>query len=513
MGSVVSDYFIKSYSYEKKAAWNDFIPTLARALLYLGVMKTAIHHILITTALVLIMIQAPGAAAQEGPTEHELAVIAYINQAREDPLGMAESMGMDPNQILEDFPDWSELLENGMLPLLPDERLRESASVHVEDMLENNYYGKVSPDGATPEDRIIAAGYAPETCGESIGMRGFVNFIPAEEAAWKLFEKMFENELDPAWTGERNILNPDFREVGVRMMAGAYSVSDVPWNVYMIVCDFGMEQQDLKVERILIARINEARMNPLAVLDALEIDAEDAAEALGDDAGVLIHGLPPLARDEQLHEAAWAHNLDMLENLYLSHVSPDGAQPMDRVADADYDALMCDEIIGARISEGAEDPWEIADTLFEEAVRNELGGVSAERLIFNPEPTEIGVAFTSMALDADRAIHLIVVVAAKPAEARWFALGSVFMDGNGDQIFDPGEEAQGLQVSLRYYYDQQEIMAETETDIVGGWKLPMPLIHPFLLIVLDSEDVLMYEHAIAAAGENVQHDIPIPTGD
>ncbi|MCP4689767.1 MAG: hypothetical protein GY859_17070 [Desulfobacterales bacterium] len=461
------------------------------------------------------MIQAPSVMAQDSPSEHELAVIAYINQARQAPLAVAESMGMDTDRILDDFPEWSEILQEGMVPVVPDKRLYASASGHVEDMLTNNYYSRVSRDGMTWEDRILDAGYPPTTCGETIGMLGFINFINPNDAALKLFEKMYENELDPAWTGQRNILNPDLREVGVSLRAGVYSISGSPWNTYMVVCDYGTDKNEL-TERILMSKINEARENPGALIAAMEIEAEEAASVFGDEAWVLNSGLPPLAWDDRLRTAALKHNLDMLEKLYFSNISQDGRALSERIADAGYEAENSAEVLGYWISESANDPWKIADVLFAEAARSELDGTTLNRGIFNPNPRELGIAVTSTGFDLGEAgeptLNLMVADMAGPTEGRLFAVGRVFMDRNGDQTFDPGEEAPGLVVSLRNYFDLREIMAETLTDIIGGWQLPVQILFPFMLQVSDHNGAILYERLIASNGNNLQLDISISHG-
>ncbi len=481
-------------------------------MLYFMGMKTKLHHILIAAAMMLILGMAPISAAQEAPSEHELAVIDLVNQARRAPLAMAESLGLDPGKILEDLPELSELLENGMLPVRPDQRLFDSAAAHAEDMLERNYHDKTTPEGLTHEERIIATGYTPTVAGEAIGMRGFVNFIPQEKAARKMFEKMFEDELDPTWTGERVILNPDLRDMGVGLAAGVYSVSDVPWNVYMIVCDFGTNEEERMVERILMSRINQVRLNPTVTLEELGIDPGATAEALGEDAWVLNFGLPPLAWHDRLHLAALAHNLDMLERLYFDETSPDGVEPLDRAEAAGHDAIESAETLAAHV-EIPGDPWTIAEALFAAAVERELTVLSRDRTIFNPDLTELGVACTFTGLEPGRAdgpaLHLMVVDAAKPAEPRSFAMGQVFMDRNGDQLIDPGEEAGGLRISLRNYYARDEIVAETVTGLMGEWQLELSIFQPYILKVFDADDVLLYEHAIADAGENFRHNIPI----
>ena len=76
----------------------------------------------------------------------EEALLALINQARENPLETAAALGMDPEKIVEDFPELEEMFEAGLSPLTINEQLVQTADEHTEDMFERGYYSSVTPD-------------------------------------------------------------------------------------------------------------------------------------------------------------------------------------------------------------------------------------------------------------------------------------------------------------------------------------------------------------------------------
>ncbi|WP_162907438.1 CAP domain-containing protein [Allorhizocola rhizosphaerae] len=99
----------------------------------------------------------------------------------------------------------------GLRPLAWSERLALAAERHARDMLERNFYSHWAPEGLSPSDRALAAGY-PWGCGENI--------------AWNL---RTVGEVHQAWMaseGHRaNILNPRYVVLGCGH-AGGYWVEN-----------------------------------------------------------------------------------------------------------------------------------------------------------------------------------------------------------------------------------------------------------------------------------------------
>ncbi len=300
----------------------------------LSVMKRALH-IGVTLLALWGWAVNPARVGATSPTDVEAGLLELINQARAHPLAAAEALGLDPERLLADLPELRHILEAGLPPLTWNARLQAAAGAHTADMLANSYYGHDSPAGQKTEDRIRAAGYRPFAYGESLGLLGFVNFVGPKEAAASIFANMFQDELSPSPATKRNILDPLFREVGVGLNGGAFSWHGSIANVYLASCVFAVSDADA-AEAALQRKINEIRQNPASAVEGLGMTLGAAREALGERAAVLDTGLPPLAWNEKLWEAARNHSADMLQRGYFSSVSPEGVGVAERVAAAGY---------------------------------------------------------------------------------------------------------------------------------------------------------------------------------
>lgn len=63
-----------------------------------------------------------------------------------------------------------ERAKNGRNPLTPDDRLTQAARGHSQDMADHDYFSHTGLNGSSPGDRITAAGYIWNYCGENIAM-------------------------------------------------------------------------------------------------------------------------------------------------------------------------------------------------------------------------------------------------------------------------------------------------------------------------------------------------------
>jgi len=98
---------------------------------------------------------------------------------------------------------------NGLGALTVNAKLTSAATAKAQDMLANQYFAHTSPQGKTPWDFIKGAGYNYSYAGENLAI-GYTD----------------ANELFNAWmasaTHRQNILNPNFREIGIAVVAGTY---------------------------------------------------------------------------------------------------------------------------------------------------------------------------------------------------------------------------------------------------------------------------------------------------
>jgi uncharacterized protein YkwD len=97
----------------------------------------------------------------------------------------------------------------GLAALTDDAELDQAAIAHSDDMVAENYFDHVAPDGTTPEQRVLATGYTPRAPGgevaENIAAATLTDATPAATvAAWM------------SSPGHRaNILDPDFSRIGI----------------------------------------------------------------------------------------------------------------------------------------------------------------------------------------------------------------------------------------------------------------------------------------------------------
>jgi len=175
-------------------------------------------------------------------------------------------------------------------------------------------------------------------------------------------------------------------------------------------------------------RINEARSNPMAVLERLDIPVEHARAVLGEDAWILEQGLPPLALNAQLTTAAGLHGRDMFTRVYYSHVTPEGAGPLERIAATGYQPLDADETLGILFFSGYVDLKLAVDFMVDTMIRDELVGTpGVKRNIFSREFTEAGIVFLAETLhliEGQPYVYLFVLDFAAPMIPQRYLIGT-----------------------------------------------------------------------------------------
>ncbi len=413
-----------------------------------------------------------------------------INEAREDPLNMATSLGMDADQILRDFPELRDILTDGLPPLSFNQNLYEAASAHTRDMLEKGYYSHDSLDGRTYDDRIIESGYDPVVTGESLGMLGFANFIDPDEAVRLIFENMFRDELNPTGTEKRNILNPELREAGVSLCTGVFNLGGSFFNVYLTTCDFAGNEMYL-IESELLTLINQAREDPLAMATSLGMDTDQILQDFPELRDNLIDGLPPLTFNRYLYTAANALPQEVIQMPEDGEGEPPPGSPWhppqwydytfddpyydDRIQEHGYLPLLTGEII--RLLESYSslelEPAQGARILFEAIFKDELDpDREGERNILNPLFKEVGIGFGAVTLNQGEELiytyHLVVCDFGAPITEQDPSLtGIVYEDLDQDGLYSPGEGIPGIVISI----EGAEKTVDLFTNVAGGFTV------------------------------------------
>ena len=137
--------------------------------------------------------------------QFEVLLLDKINWARTNPADAALAVGVDSDQLFAESSVWRSIVTDGLPLIQSNENLRQAALQHTEDMVVNHYYGYVSPDGRTAEDRIKEAGYNAVVFDEMLGLVAFQNFMPPETAVQNLFEQQIQI-LSPLEKHQGNVL-------------------------------------------------------------------------------------------------------------------------------------------------------------------------------------------------------------------------------------------------------------------------------------------------------------------
>jgi len=118
-------------------------------------------------------------------------------------------------------------VEAGLLPLEMNPTLAQAAQAKGADMLNNNYWAHVSPDGTQPWSFFINSGYSYRYAGENLA-RDFTNPVSAVDA-WM---------ASP--THKDNLLSANYREIGIAVIEGDLDGVDTT----IIVQFFGTKYTD-----------------------------------------------------------------------------------------------------------------------------------------------------------------------------------------------------------------------------------------------------------------------------
>jgi len=101
-------------------------------------------------------------------------------------------------------------VENGLSPLVVNDKLNESAYLKAQDILEKNYFAHTSPQGISPWYWLKQANYSYHYAGENLA----IDFTDAES----LYKAWLDSPSHRA-----NILNPEYKEVGIIALTGDFN--------------------------------------------------------------------------------------------------------------------------------------------------------------------------------------------------------------------------------------------------------------------------------------------------
>jgi uncharacterized protein YkwD len=119
-------------------------------------------------------------------------------------------------------------IERGVTNLSESSLLNAAARAKAQDMLADNYFDHYSPKGATPWNFVLSSGYDYSLAGENLAMD--FNTVEGTTTAWL-------NSPSHA----RNLLSPDFTDIGVAVVNGNLEGHSTTLVVQM----FGRPQESL----------------------------------------------------------------------------------------------------------------------------------------------------------------------------------------------------------------------------------------------------------------------------
>jgi uncharacterized protein YkwD len=116
---------------------------------------------------------------------------------------------------------------HGLAPLHPSRELREAAESHGADMVTHRFFAHVSPFAGAVTDRARRAGYVRNG-----------DYALGEDIAWGEGELATPRAIVTAWMnspGHRAvILDADYRDVGVGIVAGVPVASELPGATFVL---------------------------------------------------------------------------------------------------------------------------------------------------------------------------------------------------------------------------------------------------------------------------------------
>lgn len=154
------------------------------------------------------------------PTAQEQLLLELINRARLNPLEEALFWGIDLNDGL----DPGSISDDSKQPLAFNFLLNDAANFHSQWMLDNQKFQHAGENNSRANNRMTDAGYqfiGNWTWGENLGNVGTSGTLNVTNAVLQINEGLFKSSFH-----RQNILNGNFREVGLATLQGDYQNFD-----------------------------------------------------------------------------------------------------------------------------------------------------------------------------------------------------------------------------------------------------------------------------------------------
>jgi hypothetical protein len=180
------------------------------------------------------------------PTAYEQYLLELVNWARANPLGEANLLGIDLNQSLAP----GTISPTPKQPLVLNAELISAARGHSQWMLATDTFSHTGINGSTPRARIEAAGYKlvpPWSVGENIAWNGTTGSLNLTNSVLMAHEGLFRS------AGHRvNLMNGDFKEVGLGVIPGQFTV----YNAGMVTQKFAYSGYQSYLTGVILDDLN-----------------------------------------------------------------------------------------------------------------------------------------------------------------------------------------------------------------------------------------------------------------
>jgi len=185
-------------------------------------------------------------ASMADMTPQEQLMLELINRARMDPAGEAKRFHIALN---EGVASGDRISSAPKQVLAGRDTLAAAADDHSSWMLGNDIFSHFETSGTegftgiNPGDRATHAGYASANVGENISFRGISGSISAAMQTKMIIRQHADLFVDEGVSGRGhrlNILDGDYREVGIGQQIGKFTSSDGAFNSSMVTQDYGL---------------------------------------------------------------------------------------------------------------------------------------------------------------------------------------------------------------------------------------------------------------------------------
>ena len=370
----------------------------------------------------------------EDMDENSLYVIELINEIRLDPLGYAQELGFNREDLLITLP-WIEEFAGGIDPLIFSDFLNKKA-----DFLNTDDPLAVKPVPTLDTD---FAG-----TGDIGGVVSFVNFMDPEAGIEVVIDNQFTKELDPLYEGERYILSREYNYAGASFSGVNTLLNAQPGYAYSVSACFGSSQ--LRSEVQVVNMINQMRAKTITFNEYLA-----AATAF------LPGNYQPLFFNDSLQSTARlgvTSEIDFPWSAELFGFTGSGVIESSVIENFPKSGLDMHAL------------W-----IFYSLILNEVKSYPVENTIFNPLYNETGAAVYSVNSEDNDFIKLTLAtgIIEKQDSDVSKIYGVLFTDIDGNGAYTPGEGAAERSVAV---YDMATLLkiAAVTTNNAGQFSISLP---------------------------------------